>query len=105
MMIRDLTSETVSYLNYILWFIGVAMVIVSLHCSRNLNKDRSWYHGLRYCCDKFDHVFVWRNLDFGILGKESSECLKPCLMGHSSRSMDSNGSDNDLNFGGWLKRF
>lgn len=32
----------------------------------------SWYQGLGYCNDRPDHVFVWRNLDFGPLGYESS---------------------------------
>ena len=40
-----------------------------------------------YCCDRPDHAFVWRNVDFGTLKKENSD------------------AKGDLICGAWLKRF
>ena len=36
-----------------------------------------------YCCDRLDHVFVWRNVDLGTLDLESHGMLKVGLNGPS----------------------
>ena len=35
--------------------------------------------------------------------RKAVECFKHCLMGHTSRSMEDNGAENDLNCGGMVQ--
>jgi hypothetical protein len=56
-------------------FITVALVMVSVHNSKTFTKTvgiRDW----GYCYDRPDHVFVWKNVDFGILDLGREKCLK-----------------------------
>ena len=53
----------------------------------NSSSGRSCYHRLCYCCDSSDHVFVWKNVDFGTLDLKSSGMLQWGLTGYLSRNM------------------
>lgn len=55
--------------------------------------------GGRCCCDRPDHVFVWRNVDLGTLALECHETFKWDLMGHPSRNMEDEdvGAEGDIN--------
>ena len=51
-----------------------------------------------YCYGRPNHAFIWRNSNFGTLGKQKSkECFKYFLTGHTSRNMKDNGVKNNLN--------
>jgi hypothetical protein len=38
-----------------------------------------------YCCDRPDHAFVWKNVDFGIW--KAMECFKWSFLSHPNRNM------------------
>ena len=38
----------------------------------NKTVTKKWYQGLGCCCDRPDHAFVKRNMDFGTLDYENS---------------------------------
>ena len=54
-------------------FIKLALVMVSVHSSKTLRQKL--VPGVGYCCDRPDHAFVWKNVDFGTLDLESHEML------------------------------
>jgi hypothetical protein len=54
-------------------FIRVALVMVSLHS--NKTQRQKLVPGVGHCCDKPNHVFVWRNVDFETFDYESSGML------------------------------
>ena len=63
----------------------------------NPSSDRICSQGLCYCCDSPDHVFVWKNVDFGTLDLKSSGMLKWGLTGYLSRNMKDFVTECDLN--------
>lgn len=53
-----------------LFFIRVVLFVVFLHNNGNPKTEigtKDW----EYCCDRPDHVFVWKNIDVGTLDLES----------------------------------
>jgi hypothetical protein len=69
----DWTAELVSQ-HQLNVFIRVALVMVSAHSSKTQTKTEV---GTRsgVLCDRPDHAFVWKNVDFGTLDLESSGML------------------------------
>jgi hypothetical protein len=45
------------------------------------------YQGLGYCCDRPDHAFAGKNVDFGTLDLESSGMVSMEFIGHTTRNM------------------
>ena len=54
-------------------FISVTLVAVSLHSNKPQNKKLVLE--TEYCCDRFDQVVIWRNVDFGTLSWEGNGML------------------------------
>jgi hypothetical protein len=48
-------------------FIRVALVMLSLYSNGTLTKTEVDNRSLEYCCDRPDHAFVWKNVDFETL--------------------------------------
>ena len=77
--------------------IGLAIAMVSLHSSRNPEIEV----GTRNCGIDVIGLAILLFGEIWTLGawfRKAVECFKCCFMGHTSRNMENNGAEDNLNY-------